>query len=154
MSWLAGAWVSYNYVTSSWIPGLVFGTVVLIWHWSFSGAVSAVRCALFVVASVLNYALVIAIAEAGAPGSLNFNAFEPSVVVGSILLPIAHGVLLGITAKRVIVAIPVIYLVAYVVASAVDVSGPAVSIVNPVSAWQLAYLLLIRPRYAAQPVTH
>ena len=147
-SWLAGAWISYAYVTSSWIPGLAFDTVVLIWHWSFSGTVPAVRYALFLAVSVANYAAVLAIAEAGAPGSLSFNAFEPSVIVGSVLLPIAHGYLLGVPAKRVIVAIPVVYLAAYAVASAVAVSRPVVSIVNPVAAWQLAYLLLLRPARA------
>ncbi len=144
-TWLVGAWISYAYVTSPWIPGFVFAAVVLVWHRSFSAELVLARYVAFVAASVLNYAIVLEIAEAGAPGSLSFRAFEPSVVVGSVLLPIAHGYLLGVAARRVMAAIPIIYLSAYAVASVVDVSGPAAAIINPVAAWQLAYLLILRP---------
>ena len=144
-SWQVGAWVSYAYVTSSWIPGLVFAAVVLIWHRSAAFEFSVARHALFVAASIVNYKIVLTIAEAGAPASLDFNLFEPSVVVGSVLLPFVHGFLFEIAVKRILIAIPVIYLSAYVVASAGAALGPIMAVVNPVAIWQLAYLLVLCP---------
>ncbi len=148
LAWLAGAVIGYSYITNHWIPGLIFGGVVVMWHWSFVRSFSWGRYALFVLASTLNYALVLELAQLDWPNYALFSVLVPAVVAGTVLLPVAHKFVLGASIKRVVIAIPVMYFSAYLTAVFIDrfeVGEPWSLIVNFMAAWQLAYLITLRP---------
>ncbi|HEY5623779.1 MAG TPA: hypothetical protein VIV14_08450 [Gammaproteobacteria bacterium] len=146
-AWLLSATIGFAFLVNYWVPGAVFGIAVIVWHWADRRQLSAARALLFVVASTLNFALVLEIAQASLPSAPVFNLIEPSVLAGTVLLPVAHHYIFGLEWRRVVVAVPAIYLAAYATALVVDavaIGAPWDRVVNPVAAWQLAYLLVTR----------
>ncbi len=147
-AWLVSAFAGYSFLLNPVVPGITFGLAVVVWRWADTGRLPGMRSVVFVGASTINFAIVIGIARVDMMNAPVFDPVEPAVIVGTVLLPVAQHYVFGLEWRRIIVAVPTIYFAAYVtalIASALVPNAPWNTIVNPVAAWQLAYLLTMRP---------
>lgn len=88
------AWVSSVYVTPLWVIGPMFGLVVLAWHLPLPPTFTG-QHALFLLASTWIYALLMYLVIAGWPFSTDSVEVDQAVLIGTVLLPLAHRQFLG-----------------------------------------------------------
>ena len=137
---IVGAYVSFAHCAEYWVIGPVFGMVVLCWQATNVRAFLSPKRLRFLASSTLIYALVYWISRQKLPEvSYLFSAFLLAVLVGTVLLPLAHGRWLGASRRRVRVAIPVIY-GAFYLSQFLNLSSAGQQWINMVSIWQAAYL--------------
>lgn len=140
----AYAFAHYDLIAEYWYVGPIFGAVVLLWHAGSSRDLVRMRSLGFLAASTLIYALVAWIIlewDDEIPEIPNvFDAGFLGVMIGSALLPVAHGALLGASWGRVTIAIPCLYLAWYAL-SLSELFGLDNALINFVSVWQALYLV-------------
>ena len=137
---VAGAYVSFAHCAEYWVVGPVFGLVVLCWQAASLRTFFAPKRLGFLASATLLYALVYWISSQKLPEiPYLFSAFLLAVLVGTVLLPLAHGWWLGASRRRVRIAIPVIYVVFYLT-QFLNLPDAVQKWVNAVSLWQAAYL--------------
>lgn len=143
-----------------WGPGVIFGFVVLVWHATSLRSITTWRSVAFmasttgiyaVVSAIWYYALVRAMGVIFASYFVHLNdatviisiiLILGGVLLGTILLPTAHALLLGATLKRVLIAIPCIiagFLVACLPLVLLDDGTDYIGL--PIIVWQAAYLV-------------
>ena len=136
----AGAYVSFDRCAEHWVVGPVFGTVVLLWRPAGVRGAFTSKSLGFLASSTLIYALVYGISRQKMPEvPYLFSSFMLAVLVGTVLLPLAHGWWLGAPRRRVRLAIPVVY-VAFYLSQFLDPPDAVQKWINAVSIWQAAYL--------------
>ena len=106
-AFLACAYISADHMANYWYIGSAFGVVVLVWQETSLKSILRVRNVQFFVASTLIYVLVFVIAML----RRHISSLTVPVGVGTILLPLAHSLLLRTPWKRAVIAIPSIYAV-------------------------------------------
>jgi hypothetical protein len=136
----------YDLVAEYWYVGPAFGTVVLVWHArTIRDLVSAPSLG-FLGASTLIYAVVAWIimeSDSVIPEIPEvFDAGFLGVMIGTALLPVAHGALLGASWGRVKIAIPCLYLTWYALALS-GLFDLDITLINSMSVWQGLYLLFM-----------
>jgi hypothetical protein len=136
----------YGLIAEYWYVGPIFGAVVLVWHARSSRDLVSIPSLKFLAASTLIYALVAWIIMDGdsvIPEIPDvFDAGFLGVMIGSALLPVAHGALLGSSWRRVKIAIPCLYLVWYALALS-GLFDLDITLINSMSVWQALYLLFM-----------
>lgn len=155
----AGVWICQQYAAEYWVVGPVFGVVVAFWDSSRpSGFVSA-KHLFFIASSTGIYALVCWIARLDWETSSEIlegiiGSMPAGVAAGSLLLPLAHRVILG-GSRRIWIApfllIASFYFVTLMasVARYYDVDGQIDFLAISILAWQGIYLLLFFSKRAA-----
>ncbi len=139
----AYALAHYGLIAEYWYVGPVFGAVVLLWHAGSSRDLLRMRSLAFLAASTLIYALVAWLIlewDDEIPEIPNvFDAGFLGVMIGSALLPVAHGAFLGASRRRVTIAIPCLYLAwhALVLTKLFELDN---ALINSMSVWQALYL--------------
>ena len=137
---VAGAYVSFAHCAEYWVVGPVFGLVVLCWQAASLRTFLAPKRLGFLASSTLIYAFVYWISSQKLPEvPYLFSAFLLAVLVGTVLLPLAHGWWLGASRRRVTLAIPVVYGVFYLT-QFLTLPDAVQKWVNAVSLWQAAYV--------------
>jgi hypothetical protein len=138
--------LSYSDLISEyWCVGPAFGLVVLLWHSHKAGELFRPASLAFLAASTLIYALVALIVmglEEYIPdyGDL-FDGGFLGVMIGTVLLPVAHCKFLGGPWARLKFTVPLHYAVWHIIVVAIDRSGASDSdFVNAMSIWQVLYL--------------
>ena len=151
-AFLVGTYCSFRCVVSHWHVGPIFGIVVLIWRAKSLSDLFNIRSVAFLAASTLIYALVIEIMERTSNRVSSDLWSYLAVAVGTLLLPIAHGLCLHAPWSRVFLAVPAIYVVWYGLGLGLNAMAlhdqPVEALVNTVSTWQAAYLVFM---FAAIP---
>ncbi len=140
---LVGAHYSYQFFTSYWYVGSIFGAVVLAWNSHSLKTLLSFRNAAFLISSTLIYALVIFVYDKGGDAD---QGFYLAVAIGTVLLPIAHKVFLGTSWKRTLIAIVGLYALWYGISfliSKLELKGLAEKSINMVSIWQALYLAFL-----------
>ncbi len=136
----------YDLVAEYWYVGPVFGAVVLLWHARAIRDLASARSLGFLGASTLIYAIVAWIImewDSVIPEIPDvFDAGFLGVMIGSALLPVAQGALLGASWRRVKIAIPCLYLVWYALALS-GLFDVDVTLINSMSVWQALYLVCL-----------
>lgn len=138
-----GAYFCQEYAAEYWVVGPLFGAVVLFWHFSFARRTLHWNAAFFLIASTLIYALVVWISRKPRLGD---DAFYWAVWVGTILLPVAHALMLGASHSRAALAVPCIYGLWYGISSVLGqftLPQAVQPFLNTVSIWQALYLLFL-----------
>lgn len=136
----AGAYVSFDRCAEYWVVGPVFGVVVLLWQTAGVRALLAPKSLGFLASSTLIYALVYWISRQKMPEvSYLFSALLLAVLVGTVLLSLAHGRWLGASQRRVRIAIPIVY-AAFYLSQFLNLPDAVQKWINAVSIWQAAYL--------------
>jgi hypothetical protein len=112
---VVGAVITFNLLLAFYMGvGGIFGLVILLWHAHTLRDLVNWRCAVFLLVSMLIavavYFAIIPFVELGSSQDA-LEVFGPGVLVGTVLLPIAHSLLLGTTWKRTWIAIPCIYII-------------------------------------------
>ncbi len=113
--------ISCHYVNNHWVVGPVFGLAVISWDSETFRAFAAKKHLAFVAASSLVWALVYTIASQNwnrgndLADSL-YGSLPIAVVVGSVLLSLAHRTLLGAAAKTTVRTTGLLVLSYYVIA--------------------------------------
>ena len=154
-AFLVGTYWSFRCAVSHWHVGPIFGIVVLVWRAKSLSDIFNIRSIAFLAASTLIYALVIEIMGRTSNRISSDLWSYLAMAVGTILLPIAHGLFLNAPWSRVFLAVPAIYLVWYGLGfglNAMDLHNqPVEALVNTVSIWQTVYLVFM---FASIPGTH
>ena len=143
---LVGAYLTNKYATQQWFGGAFFGGAVVIWHWSFAKRIAWLRYGAFLVVATAIYALVVELAQGSWPENLFFKIIAPSVVTGSILLPLAHHFILEAKGRFIIAVIPILYGVTYIAGHLLDVVAlvsPLSQWIHVIAVWQATYLVLL-----------
>jgi len=101
----ASAWISVKYAVGYWVVGPVFGLAVVSWDSNTFKKFVAVKHLSFLAASTLSYALVYHVSTLNWGHGSDFldsmiGSLPIAVVVGSILLPLAHKLLFSSDFKR------------------------------------------------------
>ena len=145
---LAGAYWSYKRCAEYWFVGPVFGVVVLVWYASSLKILFSLRSAAFVAFSTLIYALVY---KTTSINKISHGVVYVPVAIGTVLLPLAHVIFLKAAYKRLLWAIPGVYVVFYVANEIINKFSLPSTIenwVNVVIIWQAAYLIfMLAPPY-------
>jgi hypothetical protein len=149
--WMAGVF---------WGPGVIFGFVVLVWHATSLRSITKWRSVAFLIAATGIYTAVSILwfyAFIRGASEVIIITFAPYMdldfiatgllilsggLLGSILLPIVHSLLLGSPRKRVFIAIPCIFggfLIACLPFAFLD--DISVYICVPIIVWQATYLV-------------
>jgi hypothetical protein len=145
--------ISAEHAPGSWVVGPVFGLAVVTWHSRSFKSFSTGKHAAFVAASTLIYALVYEISSKNwNRGSDTLDALVGSlpvaIAVGSLLLPQAHRLLLGVDGKKALMTTAAL-IGSYYVITAIYLILPTFSInylFLYIAAWQGVYLyMLARP---------
>lgn len=135
------AWVSGEQMDERWVIGPLFGVVVLAWHLTLPPTLT-LQHALFLVASTLIYALVAHLAIDGLPVAQHSMEVNQAVLVGTVLLPVAHRQFLGAPWDRVVRTIVGVYVVWFAIGKLLemmDLDGTW-GLINMASIWQALYL--------------
>lgn len=95
--YLIGAFLSARLCAAYWYVGPIFGAVILVWCFGLTVRPNLFRLSSFFACSTLLYALVFLIANLRQPPWMfePFDMVAVGVLVGSILLPASHVLLLG-----------------------------------------------------------
>jgi hypothetical protein len=147
VAYIACAYWSGELLTDLWYVGPMFGAVVLLWQVHDWRRLLSWRHGAFLVASTLIYALVIRLHS-----TQERLAVEVAVAIGTILLPIAHGLLLGVARRHVQLIIPALFVLWYALVHMIAwIEGVGVpwlpGVFHMAAMWQALYLLLFfRPR--------
>lgn len=138
--------LSYSDLISTyWYVGPAFGVVVLLWHSYKAAELLRPASLAFLAASTLIYALVALIVmdlDEYIPdyGDL-FDGGFLGVMIGTVLLPLAHCRFLGGAWGRLKYSVPVHYVVWHIAVVAMDRSGVSDNdFINAMSIWQGLYL--------------
>jgi hypothetical protein len=137
--------------------GGIFGIVVLVWYARDLKDLVIWRCVLFLISSmVIGVGVFWGINIQNYMDSLwgTVNELYMAVLLGTILLPVAHSLLFPTSWRRVLIAIPSVYMVWFVCftlnygirthvnpLSDLVMEGWENPIINHVSVWQAAYLV-------------
>lgn len=139
--------LSYSDLISDyWYVGPGFGAVVLLWHTYRAAELFRPASLAFLAASTLIYALVALIVmylDEFIPdyGDL-FDGGFLGVMIGTVLLPVAHCKFLGGPWGRLKYSVPVHYVVWHITVVAMDRSGISDNdFINAMSIWQALYLI-------------
>lgn len=139
--------LSYSDLISDyWYVGPAFGVVVLLWHTYRAAELLRPTSLAFLAASTLIYALVALIVMDLDEYIPNYGDFFDGgflgVMVGTVLLPIAHCRFLGGPWGRLKYSVPVHYAVWHIIVVAIDRSGISDNdFINAMSIWQALYLI-------------
>jgi len=134
-----GATASWRFIADHWYVGPIFGTVVLVWHVKALKDLIKPRAISFLVFSTLIYALVIWSHDL-------LESIYLAVAVGTILLTLAHKILLVASWRRLFVAIPSIYGIWFLFGKLLEyleIISPLQFFLNYVTVWQAAYLFFL-----------
>jgi hypothetical protein len=102
----ASVFLSAHFAAGYWAVGLIFGIAVLLANFEAVRSKLSLQHLVFVVASILIYALVYWMADKGWKFNQDWldsliGSFSAGVVVGSLLLPFVHSILFGTDPKRI-----------------------------------------------------
>lgn len=149
-AFLVGAYLSNKLVGHYWYVGPIFGAVVLLWQAESIHDLIRPRSLAFFAASTLIWAFVYWLLDhdhrlLDLPALLGLSdSANQAVAVGSILLPMAHWLLLKVSWKRVLVPITCLYAAWYAIVSLLDsIDFDFNAWINAVSIWQAIYLLCL-----------
>jgi hypothetical protein len=133
-------------ISEYWYVGPAFGAVVLLWHTYKPAELFRPTSLAFLAASTLIYALVALIV-------MDLDEYIPDygdvfdggflgVMIGTVLLPVAHCKLLGGPWGRLKFSVPLHYVIWHIIVVAIDRSGISDSdFINAMSIWQALYLI-------------
>lgn len=148
---IVGAAFSSLFFPYFWSCGAIFGVVVLVWHVQSLGQIFRPRSMTFLAASTLIYAIVIFFYMLGEDGDDPFPIFlYGAVLLGTCLLASAHAILLKVTWRRALIAIPITFAswvffgqipVRFINALGNSRVGDFIMSALYVPSWQAAYLL-------------
>ncbi len=116
----ASAWISVKYAVGYWVVGPVFGLAVVCWDSNTFKKFVAAKHLSFLAASTLIYALVYHISTLNWDHGSDFldsiiGSLPIAVVLGSVLLPLAHKFLFSSSFKRVARLIILLILSFYII---------------------------------------
>lgn len=123
----------------AWFIGIIFGVVVLVWHWKPGDRFHVIYTILFLASSALIWAMVYGLVERRFVSSI----YGP-VFLGGALLGTAHAYFLGASWVRVAVAAPSLFACWYLLAIYTNIEY---KMINSVSIWQGLYLLFLFGRW-------
>jgi len=144
---IVGAWLSWGLAIMG-LAGIVFGIVVIVWHWSFTRRFYWFRWAGFLLLSTFIFILVIRMQDHAI-----FKAHkivDPAILAGTVLIVIAHKFLLKASWLRTVIAISGVYafttLDLWFLSVMPKPSHPDLQLFNPVAIWQGTYLMFMFAR--------
>ncbi len=140
------AGVYFNPICEFFLIGVIFGVVVITWQWSLTRELQWYRWAGFILASTLIYLLVTILLELDIPETALSSVIHNPIFLGTILLPLAHKLILKTSWLRVAVTIPGVYAVSFSIGVFLEELvpyGTARDFVNIIFLWQGAYLMFM-----------
>ncbi|MBI4437312.1 MAG: hypothetical protein HY590_07870 [Candidatus Omnitrophica bacterium] len=144
---LCCAYLSGEHGIGYWYVGPVFGMVILVFHVTSVKALVSLRNGLFLIASTLIYALVNHLISSSFL-TLTSAAYSRTIVLlGTVLLTLAQGLFLKASWRRVLIAIPGIFLFWSLFGILSNTFGAEETrfetLINGVTFWQGSYLLFM-----------
>ncbi len=139
----AGAYLSQKFVTNLWLPGPIFGAVVLVWRWAAARKIEWIRSGLFLLASTLIYALVARLIL----GTQTIFSDNSAVFLGTALLSAAQALFLRAPWRRAAIAVPLIFILWYSLSLTVsEIRWAKEWVINGMILWQGPYMILFFAR--------
>lgn len=141
---IVGAWLSSGLAIIG-LAGMVFGFVVIVWHWSFTRKLYWFRWSGFLLLSTLIFILVVRMQDTHIFKAAKI--LDPAILAGTVLILIAHKFLLKASWLRIAIAISGVYAITtldlWLLSVIPKPSHPDIELLNPVSIWQGTYLLFM-----------
>ena len=145
---IVGAWLSHGLAFMG-LAGIVFGIVVIVWHWSFTRKFYWFRWAGFLLLSTFIFILVIRMQDSHI--FKTHKIIDPAILAGTVFILIAHKFLLKASWLRTVIAISGVYafttLDLWFLSVMPKPSHPDLQLLNPVAIWQGTYLMCMFFRY-------
>ncbi len=145
---IVGVWLSRGLAIIG-LTGIVFGIVVIVWHWSFTRKRYWFRWAGFLLLSTFIFILVVRMQD-----HQLFRAHkivDPAILAGTVLILIAHKFLLKASWLRIAIAISGVYALTtldlWMISVVPHPTHPDLELLNPVAIWQGTYLMFMFFRY-------
>jgi len=145
--------IGIKFISDYWVVGPVFGLTVILWDSDHISQILSRKHILFVAASTLIYALIpfMVIKEYwkfddGSVSEFFFGTLSVAVILGSILLPVAHHFLLGSkrnTSKLAVIALIITFYLIDFIGSVIDhlkLLLPFNTAYVSLTVWQAVYL--------------
>ncbi len=136
----------FDPVCEFFLIGLTFGVVVITWHWSLTREFKWYSWTGFVLISTLIYLLVTILPELDIPETALSFVIQNPLFLGTILLPLAHKLVLKTSWLRVAITIPRVYAVSFSGGAFLDtlvLNGIVRDFVDIVFLWQGSYLVFM-----------
>lgn len=162
---IVGTYLSCNMPFFGYV-GMIFGSVVIIWHWSFTRKLYWFRWSGFFLSSTLIFILVLRISDLHIfKADIYYYILNPSIGAGTVLTLLAHKLFLKASWLRIAIAISGVYVISMLALwltgkifydlFSFSVLPPISDIVNTITLWQGAYLMFMFYRhdnyYSPQP---
>lgn len=129
----------FNPICEFFLIGLIFGVVVIVWQWSLARELQWNRGVGFFLASTFIYMFVIILPELDISETVFSFIIQNPMCLGTILLPLAHKLILKTSWLRIAVTIPSVF--------ALTFAGGALfqwlslgDFINIITIWQGTYL--------------
>jgi len=128
-----GAWLSCGLAIIG-LTGIIFGIVVIVWHWSFTRKQYWFRWAGFFLLSTLIFILVLKIQDHQLFKAM--KTVDPAILAGTVLTLLAHKFLLKVSWLRIAIAISGVFAITtlniWLISVIPKPAHPDIGLLNPV----------------------